>query len=221
MLSLPPDIMRLLVLRCCDPRDAHYLAKTCTSIRRYFDEEELQRFRSGVVRYKILCKRYHWSQFPERWNNRKECPHCGAVLQSQRRYNQHVAVCDVTTEPCPWCHLNFQSGSHDCVLQPGVKCGNAHHGFKRCEYEGIREEVKYHSTRCKLECLKCGKLCSKRRVRYHGNIVSDRCDGMIYTCPNCKQLWNGAYYGSHQPCLPDLTFHQPGSKSSVSKYCCE
>jgi hypothetical protein len=218
---LPPDMIRA-VLRACVPRDAHYLAQTCTQIRRCVSEEELHRYRCGVVQYRMLCKRYHWSQYPERWNNRKECPWCHSIMQSQRNYDRHVTACKILGPRqvlgCRWCHIRVE-GNHpsQCPLRPDVKCGNHFHGFVRCDYQGNGAQVEYHRKRCKITCEKCGKRCSMQRAKYHGNIVSDRCDGMIYHCPKCRQPFKGAFYGSHQPCLPDLLFHKPGSKSSVSR----
>ena len=220
---LPPDMIRKL-LDACDPCDAHHLAATCHYIRECVTGADLQRYRCGVVRYQMLCERYHWSRYPDRWNNRKECPYCHAVIQSQSRYDRHVTACKILglrqIQPCEWCNIRSSGNKHAgvCPLKPDVKCGNTQHGFKTCKYQGLRAKVEHHRKTCTIRCVKCRKRCSMNRAKYHSNIVSDRCDAMIYKCPKCKQLWKGIDYGDHQPCLPDLDFHRPGSQSSVSRY---
>lgn len=223
MQVLPRDVVRLLMLRHCDPRDAHFLAKSCTSIRRCFSNEELHAFRCGVVRYGMLCRRYYWSQYLERWNERKECPCCAVLMHSQKSYEKHVSGCkrlaeSRQTSACQHCRVNMDKNSrHQCPLEPGIECGQSHNDFRPCTFSGVRTEVEYHRRHdCQIECMKCGQWCSMRRARYHGNIVSDRCDGAIYNCPKCKQPWKGIDYGDHHPCLPDLTFHRRDMESSVS-----
>lgn len=216
---LPPEIIRLILLDKCDPRDAHYLANSCRYIRQCVTKEELHRFRCGVVRYSMLCRRFYWSRYPEQWNDRKECPYCHAIMHSQQRYDRHVKVCKILgLRQCRWCLIQQSARYHatQCPLNPEQKCDNAEHGFKECGYRGLNAQVEHHRKTCKLQCEKCGKRCSMRRAKYHGNIVSDRCDERIYVCPKCKQPWIGRNYGDHKPCLPDLDFHRPGSGSSVS-----
>jgi len=168
METLLPEIIRI-ILRLCDPRDAHYLVQTCKRIRHCATEADLHRYRCGVVRYKELCERHYWSKYPWRWNNRKECPHCAAILHSQERYDGHVALCKMRdNRQCEWCNLRIESQIHEqCPLRPDVTCGKSVNGFTPCRFRGVRAQVEHHKKRCKIKCQACGQRCSMRQAKDH------------------------------------------------------